>query len=921
MKKILSLFLAAAVLLSITACGTKETESNVTTDKRDTVPESSEIDFGENVIRGFTFDNVLHSEEGDIHFGLYIPESYDGTKPCALFVTLPGYEGLYFQGVGANIRAEDYGIEAQKYIEDMIILAPQLNDWHMTSARQTVALTRYFLEHYNVDSDRVYLNGYSGGGETGSLVMEIAPELYTAFLHCSSQWDGKLEPLVEAMTPVYMVTGENDSYYGSSSVRETYQKLVRMYEDKGLDEAQISKLVVLDLKDQAYFDGRGIRDQHGGGGSFAHEEDIMNWLFDKHKEVTEVKKLLAAGVAFSLAIASLTGCGSVTKPTGTQTETPAVTEEKTNMTINIPQTGDTVAVPAEYTHAANEQGSVTRVDYDSEDYLRGGGAIKKTAYVYTPYGYDENDTETRYDILYLMHGWGGHAGEYFEVASQKNMFDNLIEKGEIKPIIIVSATFYNENSSTDFSSSISEFRQFHRDFEDHLMPTVEGMFHTYAKSTSADDLKASRDHRAFGGFSLGSVTTWLQFCYDYDYIHYFLPMSGSCWYYGTYGDFQIERNVDFIEQLVKDNDLDERGYFIYHAVGTQDAVKSQSIDMADEILTRQIFTPEHYVFYLKQGGYHDFNAVQEYLYNALPLFFPFENAGAAKAAVKYTTDSAIDDVINDPVFDGYGRLIFPVNTSYYGGSTLGDLSLTWYNYIDPDKTVEIVNYMSEHAAEGDKIFYDIYTDAEKAADPAKRDTGLFFFKGKPDAKFAVVNAGGGFAYVGAMHDSFPHALELSKTGYNAFALIYRPGSQTACEDLARAIAFIHEHAKELEVDVSDYSLWGGSAGGRMAAWLGSYGTESFGEARYPRPAAVIVNYTGLSEVTGSEPPTYSAVGSSDGIASYRTMQSRINAIKANGTDAVIEVFSGLPHGFGLGTGTVAEGWINNAVAFWERNMK
>lgn len=66
-------------------------------------------------------------------------------------------------------------------------------------------------------------------------------------------------------------------------------------------------------------------------------------------------------------------------------------------------------------------------------------------------------------------------------------------------------------------------------------------------------------------------------------------------------------------------------------------------------------------------------------------------------------------------------------------------------------------------------------------------------------------------------------------GYNAFALIYRPGAQTACEDLARAIAFIFEHADELEVDTSDYSLWGGSAGARMAAWLGSYGTESFGE--------------------------------------------------------------------------------------------
>lgn len=248
------------------------------------------------------------------------------------------------------------------------------------------------------------------------------------------------------------------------------------------------------------------------------------------------------------------------------------------------------------------------------------------------------------------------------------------------------------------------------------------------------------------------------------------------------------------------------------------------------------------------------------------------------------------------------------------------MRLTWFNYIDPEKTVEICNYLKSHASAGETVFYDIYTEAEKKADPDKGDTGLFFFKGKPGAKFAVINAGGGFAYVGAMHDSFPHALELSKKGYNAFALIYRPGAQTACEDLARAIAFIHDHADELEVDTADYSLWGGSAGGRMSAWLGSYGTESFGEKPYPRPAAVIVNYTGLSEVTGTEPPTYSVVGTNDSIAYWKTMQSRINAIKAIGTDAEIEIFDGLPHGFGIGTGTAAEGWLDSAAEFWERNM-
>ena len=273
-------------------------------------------------------------------------------------------------------------------------------------------------------------------------------------------------------------------------------------------------------------------------------------------------------------------------------------------------------------------------------------------------------------------------------------------------------------------------------------------------------------------------------------------------------------------------------------------------------------------------------------------------------------DTKISDVIN--MFPDYGRLLFPVNPSYYHGETLGELGLTWYSNIKPSRTVDIVNYLLGEVNEGRQVFYRIYPDDDQRA----RNTGLFFFRGKRGAKFAVCNAGGGFVFVGAMHDSFPHALEISRKGYNAFALIYRPGADTACEDLARAIAFIHDHAEELGVDVKGYSLWGGSAGARMAAWLGSYGTESFGEKAYPRPSAVIMQYTGLSEVTGNEPPTYNCVGTEDGIAPYQVMQRRVNAIKSSGTDTMIEVFPGLSHGFGLGEGTIAEGWINNALSFW-----
>mgnify|MGYP000319273104 CR=1 FL=1 len=288
----------------------------------------------------------------------------------------------------------------------------------------------------------------------------------------------------------------------------------------------------------------------------------------------------------------------------------------------------------------------------------------------------------------------------------------------------------------------------------------------------------------------------------------------------------------------------------------------------------------------------------------------------------FNAESNINDVIHNSAFDDYGRLIFPIDMEIKDNLKLKDVSsiLPWYSEVNTDKTVEIVNYMKNQAMNGEKIFYPIYSEEEMQEDPDKKDTGLFFFRGNAGAKTAIINAGGGFVYVAGIHDSFPHALELSKKGHNAFALIYRPGAQTACEDLARAIAFLHENAEQLQIDMTDYSLWGGSAGARMAAWLGSYGTAYFGEKEYPAPAAVIMQYTGLSQVQGKEPPTYACVGTSDGIASYRSMENYISQIQQNGTNATIEVFKGLSHGFGLGEGTVAEGWIDHAISFWEDNM-
>jgi hypothetical protein len=72
----------------------------------------------------------------------------------------------------------------------------------------------------------------------------------------------------------------------------------------------------------------------------------------------------------------------------------------------------------------------------------------------------------------------------------------------------------------------------------------------------------------------------------------------------------------------------------------------------------------------------------------------------------------------------------------------------------------------------------------------------------------VISPGGGFSYVGSVHEGFPYATEISARGYNAFVLRYRAGfgGAVATEDLAAAISYIFRNAKALGVGAWDYSL-------------------------------------------------------------------------------------------------------------------
>lgn len=640
--------------------------------------------------------------------------------------------------------------------------------------------------------------------------------------------------------------------------------------------------------------------------------------------------LAVALVASAFLSACSTGSAG---PTNALTET----EEKTSNT-NSPyaETGyDTGVIPEEleripesYREPADHVGTLKKLEYqtyDSFNYGVAGHELQKTAWVYVPYGYDPAQ---RYDVFYLSHGgWSNETtlmGTDTAPTTFKYAIDHAIEDGLIRPVIMVMPTYNNlsPEDSGDYSLALQLTDNFHVELVTDLLPAVESKYSTYAEDVTPAGLKASRDHRAFGGFSMGGVNTWNVLANCLPYFRRFMPMSGG----GLSGES--------LAQAAQEQGIGERDFFIFAITGTADfahtgfsagvmampQASSGFIELADSEAAGNLAYRE------REGYTHGPMAADEYTYNGMRLFFNgmhgVADAGNTTPLVgfePYTTNTPISQVANDAALGDRGRLLFPADTSYMGGTTLGDISLTWYGTIDPHMTVGICNYVKGRALAGETVFIDIYSDKEIMADPAKADTGLFFFRGNVGAPTAIVNAGGGFSYVGAMHDSFPHALELSKRGYNAFALIYRPGAQTAYEDLARAIAYLHGHADELGISMEGYSLWGGSAGARMAARLGTHGTEGFGEAAFPRPAVCIVNYTGLAEVTGDEPPTYSAVGASDYIADWRTMRSRIERIRANGTPAEIEVFNGLGHGFGLGTGTAAEGWFDRAVTFWEEN--
>ncbi|MCG6924117.1 MAG: alpha/beta hydrolase [Acidobacteria bacterium] len=291
-----------------------------------------------------------------------------------------------------------------------------------------------------------------------------------------------------------------------------------------------------------------------------------------------------------------------------------------------------------------------------------------------------------------------------------------------------------------------------------------------------------------------------------------------------------------------------------------------------------------------------------------------------------STRSTIRDILRHPAFAGYSELILPWDGRTYDEdmrlTRIGSL-LPYHSHVDPATVTGALNRLIDDVASGKTVFYRFYTEAQRQEHPAMNHTGLLFFRGRPGAPFAVICPGGGFSYVGSVHEGFPYAEQISSKGNNAFVLRYRAGhgGTAATQDLAAAVSYIFSNAERLGVSTDGYSLWGSSAGARMAAAIGSRGVAHYGGGDLPKPSAIVMAYTAHSDYSDDEPPTFVVVGEEDRIAPPAVMERRVEALRRSGTVVAYHEYANLGHGFGLGTGTSAEGWVWEANRFWEKTIR
>lgn len=253
--------------------------------------------------------------------------------------------------------------------------------------------------------------------------------------------------------------------------------------------------------------------------------------------------------------------------------------------------------PSSYLDPCPQAGKVINETYNG---INGQNKLN----VYLPYGYDENK---KYNIFYLMHGGGENENTIFSSdVKLNNILDHMIMNGELEPLIVVTPTF--NKCAAD---------KFYNEFRKSVVPFVEGKYSTYAASTSEADLRASRMHRAYGGFSMGGLSTWCVADHAMDLVGYFMPLSGNNW-----------EGMNALTSEIDSLGYKQNEYFIFAATGDEDIAYSNMVPEMNDLKSRtkyftytSDFSKGNLYFLVAPGKTHWWGFVRHYVYDALPYFF------------------------------------------------------------------------------------------------------------------------------------------------------------------------------------------------------------------------------------------------------------------------------------------------------------
>lgn len=279
-------------------------------------------------------------------------------------------------------------------------------------------------------------------------------------------------------------------------------------------------------------------------------------------------------------------------------------------------------------HDLQVRGTIVRVDYTSKN--KDGIAQEKYANVYLPNGYDE---AKKYNVLYVMHGGGGSADAWLDSCPTKNMLDHLFSTGEANSCIVVFPSYYSDYvphyDGPWVEREWEQTRFFQTELVRDLLPAIEGKFSTYAENVTEEGLKASRDHRAFSGFSMGGCTTWFAFTHNLAYFAYFAPLSGDSWEIQPRGGAdKTEETVKLLRDIVRNGGFTAKDFKIFAATGDKDIAfpnLNPQIDamkkLDDVFVYDEDLEKGNLHFLVLEGGVHAYPVVFNYLYNIIPYLF------------------------------------------------------------------------------------------------------------------------------------------------------------------------------------------------------------------------------------------------------------------------------------------------------------